>query len=172
MVSRAKKKEHISPYEVKHYKEVFTLLYVVTDSTCLNVEKAFALLNCRPQSSPYADIYSFNKGDINTHQVSVNFTCSVREGNKINMTAQKYLHKLIKTAANKSGVIDINSYEYDWAISGLGDPENRYRISELGLEYKNSTDEKANVKTTYYHFYAREVDPDYNKVNVDLSKIE
>jgi hypothetical protein len=147
--------EYIDPYKVAQYKEVFTMLYIVTDNTCLNVEKAFGLINCRPQSASYSDLYNITKGDISTHQVSVNFSCSVREGDKINSAANMYLDKLIKTTANPIGVVDYNSYDFDWSITGIGDPiKDNIHAKTLGLAGYKETDSSTkdvtyDVKWTY-----------------------
>lgn len=109
-----------TPYAIAQFKEVFTFLYIITDSTCLNVEKAFALINAKPMSAGYSELYNFDRGDITTKTATVTFSCSVREGEKINATASKFIGYLIETENNPDGLVKLNSNDYSYTLSGTG----------------------------------------------------
>ena len=114
--------------------EVFNMLYVVTDSTCLHVEKAFLLLNAQPTTAGYSELYNTEKGQIETKEITVNWNCFVVDGATINKVAAVYLEKLIKTNSNTDGKVDINSWNTDWSISGIdGKGNNPAKIKELML---------------------------------------
>ena len=120
------------PYGVLPFKEVFNFLYIVTDSTCLQVEKAFALLNAKPMSAGYSDLYNIEKGQIGTKDATVTFSCSVREGGKINATAQRFLAYLIKTDDNKFGAVDLDSNNFNYTLSGTGGVKTTTKSLTLG----------------------------------------
>lgn len=107
-----------NPYHTGLYREVFNMIYVITDSTCYNVEKAFFLFNCIPMNTPYSDLFNTEKGNISTHDISINFTCTVRESRIANRIAKEYLDNMIRSV-DEDGKINVNSYEYDWSISGI-----------------------------------------------------
>ena len=115
--------------------EVFNMLYVVTDSTCLHVEKAFLLLNAQPTSAGYSELYNTEKGQIETKEITVNWNCFVVDGAKVNEIAAVYMANLIT-----NGELKINSYEMNWSISGLNDKEvdgKRTPAKLTSLSYKN-----------------------------------
>ena len=115
-------------------QEVFNMLYMVTDSTCLHIEKAFLLLNAQPTTAGYSELYNTEKGQIETKEITVNWNCFVVDGATINKVAAVYLEKLIKTNSNTDGKVDINSWNTDWSISGIdGKGNNPAKIKELML---------------------------------------
>lgn len=139
------------PYSILSFKEVFNFLYIITDSTCLNVEKAFGLLNAKIMSAPYSDLYNTEKGQIGTKDVSVNFSCSVREGAKINATASKFMAYLIDTTYNK-GIINLDSNNFNYTLSGTGGIKTTTESLTLG---KKVTQE-GNHKHITYQWYENE----------------
>ena len=128
----ANKKEEISN-EIA--KKLVNMLYIVTDSTCLHVEKAFLLLNAQPTSAGYSELYNTEKGQIETKEITVNWNCFVVDGDAINKVAAAYLEKLIKYEGNPDGKVNINSWDMDWSISGTGSGDNsKTTIKQLGYE--------------------------------------
>ena len=116
-------------------QEVFNMLYVVTDSTCLHVEKAFLILNAQPTQASLSDLYNTEKGQIETKEITVNWNCFVVDGDAINKVAAAYLEKLIKYEGNPDGKVNINSWDMDWSISGTGSGDNsKTTIKQLGYE--------------------------------------
>ena len=101
------------------HKEVFNMLYIVTDSTCLNVEKAFLLLNAQPTTAAYGDLYNNTKGDISNKDIDVTFNAFVVDGKLPNKLARVYIRNLVKTSKNVNGKINLNSYDFNWSISGI-----------------------------------------------------
>ena len=95
------------------------MLYIITDSTCLNIEKAFLILNAQPTSAGYGDIYTGDKGDISSKEVTVNWNAFVVDGKLPNKIAHVCMRNLVANDNNKNGKIKLNSYDYDWSISGL-----------------------------------------------------
>ena len=116
-------------------QEVFNMLYVVTDSTCLHVEKAFLILNAQPTQASLSELYNTEKGQIETKEITVNWNCFFVDGDAINKVAAAYLEKLIKYEGNPDGKVNINSWDMDWSISGTGSGDNsKTTIKQLGYE--------------------------------------
>lgn len=98
-------------------KETFDLLYIITNNTCLVVERAFLITNAQPTSAPYSEIYNVTKGDIGIKEVTVPWVGCIREGAIANALAKFYLENLIKTVANDSGIISLDGYNYEYSLS-------------------------------------------------------
>lgn len=118
-------------------KEVFNFLYIITDSTCLNIEKAFLILNAQPTEASYGDLYNMNKGDISTKDVSVTFNAFVVDGKIPNKIALAYMRSMVNTGAFAKGKINTNSYEMDWSISGI--KGKRVNSSHINLKKNSKT---------------------------------
>ena len=118
-------------------KEVFNFLYIITDSTCLNIEKAFLMLNAQPTEASYGDLYNVNKGDISTKDVSVTFNAFVIDGKIPNKIALAYMRSMVNTGSFAKGKINTNSYEMDWSISGI--KGRRVNSSHINLQKNSKT---------------------------------
>lgn len=108
-------------------KEVFNFLYIVTDATLLHVEKAFLILNAQPTTAAYSDLYNSEKGTIENKEITVQFNCFIVDGAAVNLAAVNYLAALVNNTENISkndGKININSWNFDWSISGLAKASN------------------------------------------------
>lgn len=101
------------------HKEVFNFLYICTDSTCLNIEKAFLILNAQPTEAAYSDLYNNTKGTVETKEIDVSFNAFVVDGSLANKLAHVYMRNLVKTGVNTKGKINLNSYDMNWSISGM-----------------------------------------------------
>jgi len=77
-------------YEAGYDKEVFTLLYIVTDNTIREVEGAYLLLGCQPNSADYS-IMESTKGDIGNKEISVEMNCFPVTGRIIYSAARDVL---------------------------------------------------------------------------------
>ena len=100
------------------HKEVFNMLYIVTDATCLNVEKAFLMLNMQPTQAGLGELYNTERGEIGTKEVTVTFNSFTIDGKMPNKIAKEYLKALINTTDTfESGKINVNSWNYDWSFS-------------------------------------------------------
>lgn len=79
------------------HNEVFNLLYVITDSTCLLVEKAFILFNAQPMNVSYSTLYNMNKFEFATKAITINWNCLVLDGKYCNRLGQVYIRNLMKS---------------------------------------------------------------------------
>ena len=70
--------------------EVFTLLYVVTDNTMLQLEKAYLLCNAWPTTAR-TNIYNSTKGEIDKKDIDVVFECFVLDGPDVDKRARDIL---------------------------------------------------------------------------------
>ena len=70
--------------------EVFNLMYIVTDNTCLNLEKAYLLVNAQP-NKVQTSIYGYTKGEIQNQTISVTMNAFVIDGDEVNKRALKML---------------------------------------------------------------------------------
>ena len=71
-------------------KEVFNLLYLVTDNTMLQLEKAYLLCNAWPTKAP-TSIYETEKGSIEKKDVELTWQCFVIDGPEVDMRALQVL---------------------------------------------------------------------------------
>lgn len=74
--------------------ECFTLLYVVTDSTCLLVEKAFILYRAQPLNVSYSQ-FDMNKFEVDKSEINLTWNCMVIDGALANKLGTAYVRKLM-----------------------------------------------------------------------------
>ena len=122
-----------SQAEIGPAQEVFNMLYIVTDSTCLHIEKAFLLLNAQPTSAGYSELYNTEKGQIETKEITVNWNCFVVDGKRVNKVAKTYLDNIINNGVVEDGKININSWNMNWTISGAGSG-GKIKVDELDYD--------------------------------------
>lgn len=84
--------------------EVFTLLYVVTDNTMLQLEKAYLLCNAWPTTAR-TNIYNVTKGEIDKKDIDVVFECFVLDGPDVDKRARDIL-----AYTNEAGAV-YNTYK-------------------------------------------------------------
>lgn len=134
--------------------EVFNFLYLVTDSTGLQLEAAYLLANAWPNSAKTGTLYSGDKGQIESAEIDVTFKCFVMQSEAINQRAVKMLAYLNEENSVK------NAYGFNntnGASSSLADSEknrdnhpftwdSQYHNYE-GLETITSDHTKANVRS-------------------------
>ena len=73
--------------------ETFTFLYVVTDNTTRNVEKAYLLLGAQPTQADYS-IYESEKGSIEKKEISIEYNCFPITGETIDQKAQHMINAI------------------------------------------------------------------------------
>lgn len=92
-------------------KESFTFLYMVTDNTGRELERAMLLTNCQPQSVPYSELYDSEKGNIANVEINIELSYHLVESTEINLKAREVLdwlnndlnpNKIIKNGYEKS----------------------------------------------------------------------
>lgn len=74
-------------------KEIFTMLYVVTDATMYRLERAVLLANCQLTKAE-TSMYSGNRSDINNKELSIEWTCFPIMNNAVDAAARKVLEKV------------------------------------------------------------------------------
>lgn len=94
-------------------KECFTFLYMVTDNTGREIERAILFTGCQPQNAPFSELYEMTKGDIQNPEVSLEYSYHLIESEEINKIARDILDwqnndlnpdKIIKNAYEKQFV--------------------------------------------------------------------
>lgn len=96
--------------------EVFTLLYLVTDNTCLQLEKAYLLMCAQPTSAEWS-MYNSTKGEIGNKEISVEFNCFPVASSEVNKKGKEMLDWMNNTQ-NPDRIVHDSS---DFAYSGLND---------------------------------------------------
>lgn len=106
-------------------QEVFSFLYIVTDNTLMNVEKAFYIVAAQPTNADL-NIYNIERGDIGFKELSVEFSGFPITNTIINQKAQSLLDWVRKgTIWNESemtysGVTHMKSYSNILTPNGEG----------------------------------------------------
>jgi hypothetical protein len=70
--------------------EIFHFLLIVTDNTCLNVEKAYILASCQPTLAN-TSIYNVTRGEIQFQEMGVQFQGLPIPGRIVNQKAVDFL---------------------------------------------------------------------------------
>lgn len=118
--------------------EVFTLLYVVTDNTMLQIEKAYLLCNAWPTTAN-TNIYNTTKGEIGVKDIDVTFKCFVLDGPDVDKRALEVLAYTNEAGAVANAYQANNGKDNAWnATQGIGtvadDSNGRERIIHLGSQ--------------------------------------
>lgn len=106
-------------------KEVFSFLYIVTDNTLMNVEKAFYIVAAQPTNADL-NIYNIERGDIGFKELSVEFSGFPITNTKINQKAQSLLDWVRKgtiwdeSEMTYSGVNNMKPYQKVLTSNGEG----------------------------------------------------
>lgn len=126
--------------QVKHYhgliekgliepgfeNETFTYLYINTDNTMRNIEKAYLLIGAQPTNAK-TSIYNYEKGGIEFKDVDIEFRAFPITSNEIDKKAQEYLDWLHNPKNPSRIIVDSSEFSYS-----LNRPENK--ISDLVAE--------------------------------------
>ena len=111
--------------QVKHYhgliekgllepgfeNETFSFLYINTDNTMRNIEKAYMLIGMQPTTAK-TSIYNYEKGSIEFQDVDIEFNGFPITSNEIDKKAKQYLDWL-HNPKNPSRII-VNSSEFNY----------------------------------------------------------
>ena len=129
-------------------KEIFTMLYVVTDATMYRIERAVLLANCQLTKAE-TSIYNGNRNDINNKELSIEWTCFPIMNNIVDKAAKAILDKVNGV---KIGYLNSNSKGNDGGLiknattTNVGDGSGSGAIiySELdSTEYEYGVTKKA-----------------------------
>lgn len=74
-------------------KEIFTMLYVATDSTMYRIERAVLLANCQLTKAE-TSMYNGNRNDINNKELSIEWTCFPIMNAMVDKAAKAVLDKV------------------------------------------------------------------------------
>lgn len=83
--------------------EVFTLMYMVTDNTYLELEKSVLLANC--QITKCENIYNSTKGEIGNKEISIEMQCFPVTGAAVDRAAKKLLQGITGVKVSQSNGI-------------------------------------------------------------------
>lgn len=119
--------DQIQPQDAGFHKECFSFLYMHTDNTGLLVEQAAYLVGCMPTTAEM-QIYNGQKGEVNFHEITADFTGFPIMGSAVNARAKEILDWMNDSANNKNAV-HRNSWDYDYAA--LSDKHNGLDQSKL-----------------------------------------
>lgn len=111
--------------QVKHYhglieqgliepgfeNETFTFLYINTDNTMRNIEKAYLIVGAQPTSAK-TSIYEYEKGDITFRDVDIEFRGFPITSNEVDKKAKEYLDWLHNPKNPSRIVYDSSEFQY------------------------------------------------------------
>lgn len=120
--------------------EVFTLLYLVTDNTCLMLEKAYLMCNAYPTSAK-TSIYEGEKGQIEKVDIDINWKCFLVDGDEVDKRA---IQLLVKN--NEEGAV-ANAYS-----TIKGDNGNR-NAESMSVAIEQDTEDHNEAITLDYNSY-------------------
>lgn len=106
-----------SVIEAGYENETFQFLYIVTDNTVRDIEKAYLLVSCQPTSAE-TSMYNSTKGEIAWHELSITFNGYPITGPAITAKAQKFIDWL-----NEHTVMEEVKFGYQ-ALNEMKDPGN------------------------------------------------
>lgn len=140
--------------EPSYENEVFTMLYVATDSTMLRVEKAWLLCNCQLTKAD-TSIYNGNRSDIGTNnEINLEWTAFPITGYEVDKAAKRLLENRtgVEYGPDKSSntrtahfnvvsdkdVLSLDSYDHKYGIFD----ENSGAANQDLIDLANQTSEK------------------------------
>lgn len=91
-------------------KEVFNLLYVITDATGVLVEKAYILYNAIPINVSHSTLFNMNKFEVETKAITINWVCMPLDGRYANKVGQMYVRNLMKIL----GKYYVQTYDFNY----------------------------------------------------------
>lgn len=97
--------------EAGYEHEIFTLLYMVTDNTAREIERAYLLLAAQPTKAELS-IYNSEKGDIGNKEITVEFNCYPVRGEAVYEKAAAYLAWMHNDDNPNKIIVDSDGYNY------------------------------------------------------------
>lgn len=116
--------------------EVFTMMYYVTDSTMLRLERAVLLANCQLTKAE-TSMYNGSRDNISNKEMTIEFNCFPITGNQVDKAANYMLRQITGVDVSvKDGTAVYNGYDetvknptvldsanYKYSIMSSGSPE-------------------------------------------------
>lgn len=99
--------------EAGYENETFTYLYINTDNTMLEIEKAYLIVGCQPTSAK-TSIYNYEKGGIEFKDVDIEMRGFPITSNEVNKKAKEYLDWL-HSPSNEHRII-VNSSDFNYSV--------------------------------------------------------
>ncbi len=115
--------------------EVFTLLYYVTDSTMLRLERAFLLVNCQLTSARRSELYNGTRGDIgNNVETTVEWNCYPLHGLEVDKMAKMLLQDITGVWWNGNAGITMAGTN-NWKDNGSDGDNNTAVLDSSSYKY-------------------------------------
>jgi hypothetical protein len=86
--------------------EVFEFLYIITDKTGYNLEKAFYIFNAQPTTSHLGELYNIERGEYGFKELTCEYKCNMVSGAVVNEHASQILEALTGYKVNRSDTGD------------------------------------------------------------------
>ena len=124
--------------------EIFHFLLIITDNTCLNVERAYLLACCQPTTS-HTNIYNVTRGEIQFSELSLQF-------NGIPLPGRIVTHKAVEFLKYINDHTCFDEMEYGYQVMDEGEQANKYqeyveKEGSGGAEIRSTTEKDMTVKT-------------------------
>lgn len=103
--------------EAGYENETFSFMYFVTDNTFMKVEKAYYIVAAQPTTAATGDLYTYEKGNIEFKEISVEFIGFPLTSNEIDEKAQAMLDWLNDASNPNKYQARSNNFSY----SGVSD---------------------------------------------------
>lgn len=140
--------------------EVFSFLYLITDNTGLQLERAYYIFNAQPTTSHTGDLYNYARGEHENKELTLEYRCNIL-ANKIvfkhaktilgAITGYQYVESLDKFIQITKPLFEQDSNKF--AYQGLTNPDKRIG----GMNYSGNEIEKISALKKIF-------DEDYGKV--------
>lgn len=127
-------------------KEVFSLLYYVTDNTYLNLEGAYLFMCAQITEVPLGDVFESEKGQYSNPEITLTFNAFPVTGDDVNYEAARLLAFLLSEDAGEDRLI-VDTQSITGFYTGVSDIKNAFGISASKYgkgEAKNYTDSYSN----------------------------
>lgn len=115
--------------------EVFTLLYMATDSTLLMLEKSY-LMCCAYPTTAKTSIYEGEKGTIEKKDIDVPWRCFLVDGDEVDKRAIKFLTRINEKEAVSNAYKTMGETNNAQAIS-VAQSQKAYDKNTVTLDYNN-----------------------------------
>lgn len=110
--------------------ECWTYLYIVTDNTFRQLERAFLLCNCQPTKAELS-IYNSEKGSIEFKELSVDMNCFAINSNMVDLCAKTFI-ELMNDESNDL-YTEVNSWRF--AYKGTNALRDRTNAHGANIDY-------------------------------------
>ena len=175
--------------------EVFSFLYLVTDNTGLQLERAYYIFNAQPITSHVGDLYNITRGEYENKELTLEFRCNILSNKSVfkqartilgAITGYQYVESLDKFIQVTKPAFEQDStvYEYQALINSdkrIGtlnySGKDINKISALNKVFdtdyedvKNVSEVETSLNTTAKTNYAELNDGDHSTLNTSSRK--